>query len=223
MYKILIVEDDELIAGLLQKQLQSWGYEVVCAADFSNVTGTFGAEDPQLVLLDLKLPFYNGFHWCEEIRKISQVPIVFLSSAADNMNMVMAMSRGADDFIAKPFDMDVLVAKIQALIRRTYAFGANANIMEHRGAVLNLGNTSLSWKGASVELTKNELRILQLLFEQTGKVVSRDSMMIRLWENDSFVDDNTLTVNVNRLRRKLESIGLENFILTKKGMGYLLA
>lgn len=190
-YRIFIVEDDETIANLLKKHLSSWGYDVFLAEDFSNILQEFAGKDPQLVLLDLKLPFYNGFHWCEEIRKVSQVPVIFISSAADNMNMVMAMSRGADDFIAKPFDMDVLVAKIQAILRRTYSFG-------------NPGN------------------VLELLFSQAGKPVSRDAIMTKLWESDSFVDDNTLTVNITRLRKKLEAAGLVDFIITRKGLGYMV-
>lgn len=223
MYRILIVEDDELIAGLVKKNLESWGYQVDCVTDFANVLTDFARKSPQLVLLDLKLPFYNGFHWCEEIRKISQVPILFLSSAADNMNMVMAMSRGADDFIAKPFDMEVLVAKVQAVLRRSYSFGKASDILEHGGAILNPGSGHISWQGEQAELTRNELRILQILFENAGKAVSRDAIMIKLWENDSFIDDNTLTVNMTRLRKKLEGIGLTDFILTKKGVGYMLA
>ncbi len=222
MYRIFIVEDDKVIAGLVKKHLVSWGYEVDCAEDFSDVLTEFVRRDPQLVLLDLKLPFYNGFHWCREIRKISQVPILFLSSAADNMNMVMAMSQGADDFIAKPFDLNVLAFKVQAVLRRSYSFGKASDILEHRGAVLNMGNTSLTWQGKAVDLTKNELRILQILFEHAGKVVSREAIMTKLWESDSFVDDNTLTVNMTRLRRKLEGAGLKEFIVTKKGMGYMI-
>ena len=222
MYRILIVEDDEIIAGLVGKHLESWGYQVDCVSDFAHVLQEFVRKDPQLVLMDLKLPFYNGFHWCEEIRKISQVPILFLSSAADNMNMVIAMSRGADDFIAKPFDMEVLAAKVQAVLRRTYSFGQAANILEHRGAMLNLGNGTLSVGEEAIDLTRNELRILQILFENSGKVVSRDAIMTRLWENDSFVDDNTLTVNMTLLRKKLEAVGLSDFIVTKKGMGYMV-
>lgn len=223
MYRILLVEDEETIAALIKKHLESWGYEVDCISDFAHVLGEFIRKDPQLVLMDLKLPFYNGFHWCEEIRKVSQVPILFLSSAADNMNMVMAMSRGADDFIAKPFDLDVLAAKVQAVLRRTYSFGKAAGILEYGGAVLNVSSSTLMHEGQSLELTRNELRIMQILFEQGGRVVSRDAIMTKLWENDSFVDDNTLTVNITRLRKKLESIGLGSFIVTKKGMGYMLA
>lgn len=223
MYRILMVEDDEVIAGLVKKHLESWGYQVDCVTDFAHVLEEFVRLDPQLVLLDLKLPFCNGFHWCEEIRKVSQVPILFLSSAGDNMNMVMAMSRGADDFIAKPFDLEVLAAKVQALLRRAYSFGKASGILEHCGAILNPGSGILSWNGEQVELTRNELRILQILFENAGKTVSRDAMMMKLWENDSFIDDNTLTVNITRLRRKLDGIGLKEFILTKKGIGYMLA
>ena len=223
MYRILIVEDDEMIAGLVKKHLESWGYQVECVTDFAHVLVEFVQKDPQLVLLDLKLPFYNGFHWCEEIRRISQVPVLFLSSAADNMNMVMAMSRGADDFISKPFDLDVLAAKVQAVLRRTYSFGKSSNILEHGEAILNLGSGTLVFREETVDLTRNELRILQILFEHAGKVVSRDAIMTRLWENDSFVDDNTLTVNMTRLRRKLESAGLKDFIVTKKGLGYMVA
>lgn len=222
MYRIYLVEDDEMIAGLMKKHLESWGYQVDIVKDFTNVLGEFAKLNPQLVLLDLKLPFFNGFHWCEEIRKLSQVPVIFVSSAADNMNMVMAMARGADDFIAKPFDLDVLVAKVQAILRRTYSFGKSSNILEHKGAVLNLGSGSLTVGEESLELTRNELKILQILFEHNGKAVSRDAIMTKLWENDSFVDDNTLTVNMTRLRKKLGGIGLRNFIVTKKGMGYMV-
>ena len=219
MYRILIVEDDEIIAELVKKHLESWGYQVDLISDFSQVLAEFVRKDPQLVLLDLKLPFFNGFHWCEEIRKISQVPVIFLSSTADNMNMVMAMSRGADDFIAKPF---VLAAKVQAILRRTYSFGNTFNLMEYKGTVLNLGNGTLTVGEQKLELTKNELKILQILYEHRGQVVSRDAIMTRLWESDSFVDDNTLTVNVTRLRKKIEGAGLKGFILTKKGMGYMV-
>lgn len=220
MYRIMIVEDDDTIAALLKKNLEGWGYEVFLTEDFSRVIQEFVKKDPQLVIMDLKLPFFNGYHWCDEIRRISQVPVLFLSSASDNMNMVMALSRGVDDFMAKPFDLDVLVAKVQALIRRSYSFGKSASILEHRGAVLNMSSGSLTYEGQELALTRNEWKILELLFQQAGKVVSRDSIMIKLWENDSFVDDNTLTVNMTRLRKKLAGIGLSDFIVTKKGIGY---
>ena len=222
MYRIYIVEDDRDIAGVLKKHISSWGFEVACSENFQNILAEFVDFDPQLVLMDITLPFYNGYHWCSEIRKISRVPIVFLSSAADNMNMIMAMNMGADDFISKPFDLQVLTAKLQAILRRTYDFGGQMSVLEHRGAVLNLSDGSLSWQGQKVELTKNEQKILQCLLENRGTVVSRQSLMERLWATDSFVDENTLTVNVNRLRKRLEQAGLTDFIATRKGMGYLI-
>lgn len=222
MYRIYIVEDDETIANLLQKNLNSWGYDVFCAEDFSSILQEFVRREPQLVLLDLKLPYYNGFHWCEEIRRISQVPVIFISSASDNMNIVMAMSCGADDFIAKPFDIDVLIAKIQALLRRTYSFGTPGSLLEHKGAVLNPSKGILTWNSTDIELTKNEQRILEILFEHAGKTVSRDAIITHLWKSDSFVDDNTLTVNITRLRKKLDTAGLHDFIITRKGLGYII-
>ena len=190
--------------------------------NFREVLSEFAAYDPHLVLLDIALPFFNGYYWCGEIRRVSKTPIVFISSAADRMNMVMAMNMGADDFIAKPFDEDVLIAKVQALLRRTYDFAASVLVLEHRGALLNTGDQSLVWQGERVELTKNEYRILSTLMESKGKVVSRERLMERLWETDSFVDENTLTVNVNRLRRKLDAAGLSDFIATKFGVGYIV-
>ncbi|MBD5482697.1 MAG: response regulator transcription factor [Lachnospiraceae bacterium] len=222
MYRILIVEDDEGIAQGVEKQISGWGFEVRCVVNFRNVLEEFSAFDPQMVLLDIGLPFYNGYHWCSEIRKISNVPIIFLSSASDNMNIVMAMNMGGDDFITKPYDSNVLIAKIQALLRRTYDFSAAPAVMRHRGAALNMDDATLSYEGEKIDLTKNEYRILQALLEKKGKVVSRDSLMQKLWESDEFVDENTLTVNVTRLRKKLSAAGLEDFITTKVGMGYLI-
>ncbi len=178
--------------------------------------------DPHLVLMDIGLPFYNGYHWCTEIRRVSKVPVVFLSSAADNMNIVMAVSMGADDFIAKPFDLDVLTVKIQAIIRRCYDFGANNSVLEHNGAMLNISDATITYDDKRLELTKNELKILQTLFDNKERIVSRSLLMEKLWESDAYVDENTLSVNVNRLRKKLDSIGLESFIVTKKGLGYRL-
>lgn len=221
-YKILIVEDDAVIAKALKKHIETWGYEVVCAEDFRDITALFARENPHLVLMDILLPFYNGYHWCSEIRRISKVPILFLSSASDNMNIVMAMNMGGDDFIAKPFDLSVLTAKIQALLRRAYDFSAQTSLLEHRDAILNLADATLTYQGEKIELTRNEFKILQLLMENKGKAVSREAIMTRLWESDSFVDDNTLTVNMTRLRRKLEEAGLTDFILTKKGIGYIV-
>lgn len=221
MYRILIVEDDEGIAGAVKKHMEGWGMEVLCAEDFQQVMRTFAEFDPHLVLLDISLPFGNGYRWCSEIRAVSKVPVVFLSSAADNMNIVMAMNMGADDFIAKPFDLNVLTAKLQAILRRTYDFGGKLPVLEHKGAILNLSDATLSYQGEKLELTKNEFRILQTLLERKGKVVSRDKLMKELWETDSYVDENTLTVNMTRLRQKLSRIGLTDFIATKKGLGYL--
>ena len=222
MYKILIVEDDNTIAERLASHLKKWNYKTVCVRDFKNVTEEFKKTDPQLVILDIGLPFYNGFYWCQEIRKVSKVPVLFLSSASDNMSIIMAVNMGGDDFIAKPFDLNVLTAKVQALLRRTYEFAGATNLLEHKGAILDKENGILTYQGEKIELTKNEWRILQVLMEHKGKAVSRDTLMMRLWESDSFIDDNTLTVNVTRLRRKLEEIGLSDYIQTKKGVGYLL-
>ena len=220
--KIYLVEDDAVIAAAVARHMEAWGCQVRIAQDFSNILEEFRAFGPQLVLLDIYLPFFNGYHWCTEIRKISQVPIIFLSSASDNMNIVMAMNMGGDDFIAKPFDLEVLTAKVQALLRRTYDFAADTGRLEHRGAVLNLRDATLSYGEEKLDLSRNEYRILQVLLENRGRTVSREALMQKLWETDSFVDENTLSVNMNRLRRKLDSMGLEGFIRTKKGLGYLV-
>lgn len=220
MYRIFLVEDDETIARLIKKHLEKWEYEVSTVQDFGNVLGEFAACDPQLVLLDIRLPFYNGYHWCTQIRQVSKVPIIFLSSVSDNMNIVMAMNMGADDFIPKPFDLEVLTAKVQALLRRSYDFAGSSSMLEHKGMLLNLSDATLLYQEKKVELTKNELKILQTLIENKTQVVTRETLMTRLWESDMYVDENTLSVNVNRLRKKLTSIGLEDSILTKKGIGY---
>ena len=220
MFRIFLVEDDPAISGVLERQLSAWNYQVGLVQDFQDVLGDFRTFQPHLVLLDISLPYRNGYHWCEEIRKISKVPILFLSSASDNLNLIMAVNLGGDDFLAKPFDLHVLLAKVQALLRRAYDFGAPEPTLEHRGAVLDPAAATLSYEGQRLSLTKNECRILQTLLEQKGKIVGRDALMQRLWETDSYVDENALTVNVARLRRKLEGAGLEDFITTKKGMGY---
>ena len=217
-----MVEDDEIIARSIREHLQAWNYDVCCVEDFSNVVAEFVRFDPQLVLMDITLPFFNGYHWCSEIRKISKVPVIFLSSAADNMNIVMAVNMGADDFIPKPFDLEVLTVKIQAMLRRSYDFAGTGSMLEHKGAILNLNETTLTYQEQKIELTKNEFRILEILMENKEKVVSRETLMTKLWESDNYVDENTLSVNVNRLRKKLEALGLEEFMLTKKGIGYRL-
>ena len=220
MYRIFCVEDDETIGKMIKKHLEKWNFEVHVAEDLSQIMTEFAAFDPQLVLMDIRLPFYNGYYWCTEIRKVSKVPVIFLSSVADNMNIVMAMNMGGDDFIPKPFDLEVLTAKIQALLRRSYDFAGSSSMLEHKGMLLNLSDATLLYQEQKVELTKNELKILQTLIENKMQVVTRETLMTRLWESDMYVDENTLSVNVNRLRKKLTSIGLEDSILTKKGIGY---
>ena len=222
MYRILIVEDDEIIARSLKKHLESWDYDVVCVEDFSDVMKEFAGAAPQLVLMDIKLPFYNGYHWCSRIREVSKVPVIFVSSASDNMNIVMAMNMGADDFIAKPFDLDVLTAKVQALLRRTYDFAPAEPVLSHRGTVLQPGDQSLLVNGEKLPLSKNEYRILWTLLKEKGKIVSREKLMEALWQTDSFVDENTLSVNMARLRKKLDGAGLAGFIATRVGAGYLV-
>lgn len=202
------MEDDETIARLIKKHLEKWEYEVSTVQDFGNVLGEFAVCDPQLVLLDIRLPFYNGHYWCTQIRQVSKVPIIFLSSVSDNMNIVMAMNMGADDFIPKPFDLEVLTAKVQALLRRSYDFAGSSSMLEHKGMLLNLSDATILYQEQKVELTKNELKILQTLIENKTQVVTRETLMTRLWESDMYVDENTLSVNVNRLRKKLTSIGL---------------
>ncbi len=222
MYKIFIVEDDFSLAEIMEKCIRSWGNDARTVSDFQEVLHEFNEYDPQLVLMDIMLPYFNGYHWCQEIRKISNVPIVFISSASDNMNIVMAMNMGGDDFIQKPFDQTVFMAKLQAMLRRTYDMGGKVNILEHRGVMLNLNDSSFVYNGEKIELTKNEYRILQTLMESKGKVVSRETLMTKLWQMDCYVEENTLTVNVNRLRKKLDSAGIDDFIKTKVGQGYIV-
>ncbi len=222
MYRILIVEDDKVIADTVKEQLIKWGYEDFVVTDFSDVLKTFVEVEPHLVLMDIGLPFFNGYHWCTQIRTVSKVPIIFMSSMSDNMNIVMAINMGGDDFIVKPFDINVLIAKVQAMLRRTYSFVESTNIIEHNGCILNMNDQSFTYNNNKVELTKNEYKILQYLLENVGKVVTRDSIMMKLWESDDFIDDNTLTVNVTRLRKKLELAGLSDYIKTKKGVGYII-
>ena len=222
MYRIFIVEDDQVMASTIREQMKAWGNDAVVVSDFKNVVAEFVEYDPHLVLMDVMLPFFNGYHWCTEIRKISNVPVMFLSSASDNMNIVMAMNMGGDDFISKPVDLDVMMAKVSAMLRRTYDLGNQIPVLEHQGAILNLNDTSLTYGEHRLELTKNEFRILQTLMEQKGKVVSRDTLMTRLWQMDCYGEENTLTVNVTRLRKKLDGIGLTDFIQTKVGSGYII-
>lgn len=222
MFRIMIVEDDKAIAALLRESLAHWGYDAFVCRDLGDVLGEFLREKPHLLLLDISLPFFNGYHWCEQIRRASTAPIVFISSNTGSMDVVMAMSMGGDDFIVKPFDMTVVVAKIGALLRRTYDFAGAAAPLTHRGAALDPAAGKLTMGGKEIPLTRNECRILQTLLESKGVIVSRDALMLRLWDSDCFIDDNTLTVNVGRLRKKLEDNGLDGFIVTKKGQGYLV-
>ncbi len=219
-YKIFIVEDDRGIAEGITEQMKQWGLEAKTVSDFHNVMGEFAEFEPHLVLMDISLPFMSGYHWCSEIRKVSSVPVIFVSSASDNMNIVMAVNMGADDFIAKPFDPGVLTAKVQALLRRTYDFGVSSPIIEYKGAMLNTGDNTLTYEDSKIDLTKNEYRLLLTLMQNRGKIVSREKLMEALWESGAFVDENTLTVNVGRLRKKLENAGLNDFITTKSGVGY---
>lgn len=222
MQKIMIVEDDEIIASSIKKHLEKWNYDVFVVNDFENVLEDFRNYEPLLILLDISLPYYNGYYWCQEIRKESEVPIIFISSTSENMNIVMAMNMGADDFINKPFDLTVLTAKLQAILRRTYSFNKTQNVLNYHSLTLDLLKGVISYHEDSIELTKTELKIMQILFEHAGQIVSRDTIMEALWQSEAFVDDNTLSVNINRLRKKLDAFSLPQLIHTKKGTGYQL-
>ena len=222
MYRIFLVEDDPIIAKTVKEYLERWSFQVTLAEDFSQVLAEFGRCDPHLVLLDISLPFYSGYYWCGEIRKISKVPILFLSSASDKLNQVMAMNLGGDDFVPKPFDLEMLLAKIQALLRRSYDFSGQTGWLSLNGLLFSPGEGILTQGERREELTKNENRILQVLLENRGRIVTRQALMNRPWESDAFVDENTLTVNVARLRKKLESLGAKGVIKTKKGEGYFV-
>ena len=220
MSRILIVEDDLVIAEMIQKGLQQWGFDTGIADDFQNVLAIFLKYDPHLLLMDISLPFYNGYYWCTEIRKISKVPIIFLSSRADKMDIIMAINMGGDDYISKPISMDLLTSKIQAMLRRSYDYVVEPPQLRFRGYHLDSGTSSLCFENQRVELTKNEYRILQTLLENKGQIISREKLMLKLWDSDEFIDDNTLTVNVNRLRKTLKDYGFEDCIVTHKGQGY---
>ncbi len=222
MYKLMIVEDDPGIAEAIAKQAELWDFETQTVRNFRRIKEEFAEFSPHILLLDISLPFYDGYYWCSELRKLSNLPIIFISSASDNMNIIMAMNMGADDFIAKPFDMSVLMAKLQAVLRRTYDYSDTPQLLSHRGAFLNPSDGTLTYNGEGITLTKNEIKILSCLLESKGRTVSREKLMERLWKTDEFIDENTLTVNVNRLRRKLDAAGLEGFISTKIGQGYII-
>jgi response regulator len=222
MNKILIVEDDELIAHLVKKNLEKWGYEATIVIDFDQILQTFSQYKPHLVLMDITLPFFNGYYWTQEIRKVSTIPIIFLSSHDQAMDIVMAINMGADDYLTKPFEMSVLLAKVAGLLRRSYEFNGEMNLLEYEGIMLDLKAMTVHYQGESQTLSKNEFQILRVLFEQSRSVVSRDTLMQELWNSEVFIDDNTLSVNVARLRKRLGEMGLEGLILTKKGVGYML-
>lgn len=224
LYKIMIVEDDTVIMESLADIITKWNYEAICVEDFNEIINIFSRELPHVILLDINLPCFDGFYWCNKIREISKVPILFISSRNNNMDIIMAINMGGDDFIQKPFSIDVVMAKINGIMRRTYSYSnVQTDILEYNGVILNLGDNNVIYKEHKIELTKNEFRILYSLMRENGKIVSRDKLMRYLWEHESFVDDGTLTVNINRLRNKLEDIGLIDLIVTKKGQGYMVS
>lgn len=222
MYRVLVVEDDMTIAELLGINLNRWGFDTHCVSDFNHIMDDFINIQPHIVLLDISLPFYNGYYWCSEIRKVSKVPIIFLSSHTENLDIVMAMNMGGDDYITKPFSLDIVIVKMQAVLRRTYTYYTDTQVMKVGEVILNLNDSTLLHKGEAIELTKNEYRILTMLMNHKNTIVPRDDIMKHLWDSESFIDDNTLTVNINRLRKKLEDKGIKELIQTKKGMGYMI-
>ncbi|GAA0729209.1 response regulator transcription factor [Clostridium malenominatum] len=223
MFKILIIEDDLKMREIILENIHRWGFDGLYVKDFNQVFNEFINYEPHLILLDINLPSYDGFYWCGKIREVSKVPIIFISSRNSNMDIVMAINMGGDDFVQKPFSLEVLMAKINALLRRTYDYmSTEANVIEHRNLILNLKDSTVSYNDKKVELTKNEFKILYVLMKDKGSIISRDSIMRSLWEDENFVDDNTLTVNINRLRKKLEDLDIENYIQTKKGQGYII-
>ena len=222
MYKIMIVEDDEIISNSIAGYLEKWQYSTREVQNFQNVVHEFVEYSPDLVLMDINLPYFDGYYFCEEIRKISKVPIIFISSANDDMNIVMAMNIGADDFIEKPFKLVVLKAKIEALLRRVYNFNSGTNLIVYKDVIFDMSRDEIKCGEELAELTKNESKILIVLLENREKIVSREEIINALWQSDNFIDENTLSVNVNRLRAKLKSIGVDEFITTKKGKGYIV-
>ncbi|MFM0761217.1 response regulator transcription factor [Streptococcus suis] len=220
MQKIFLVEDDRTISQLVAKNLINWGYQVQEVKDFQTILDQIRDFQPHLILLDIGLPFFNGYYWCQEIRKTSRVPIMFLSSHDQPMDIVMAINMGADDYVTKPFEMTVLLAKIQGLLRRTYDFVGEQSLLWFEDVSLDLKTMQVSYGQAVAELTRNEFQILRVLFEHGKEVVSREELMRELWNSDIFVDDNTLSVNIARLRKKLAELGSPDLIATKKGVGY---
>lgn len=223
MAKIMLIEDETTIRELLAEELQKWNFETIKTTNFNQVLEEFQREDPQLVLLDINLPVFDGYYWCQKIREISKVPIIFISSRNTNMDMIMAMNMGADDFVTKPFQLDVLIAKINALLRRSYNYSEVASeLLSHNGITLNVDNGSMEIKGKTIDLSKNEYRLLYILVKKHGRILTREKLLRALWEDERFVDDNTLTVNINRLRKKIEQAGIDDYIETKVGQGYIV-
>ena len=222
MYKILLIEDDIDLAKETALALQKWGFKVYLIDNFENIIEEFIDKKPEVVLLDVNLPLYNGFYWCEKIRNISNVPIIFLSSRDSDMDLIMGINNGGDDYITKPFSVDILVTKINGIIRRAYNYSESNNIVQHEGLLFDNEKGFIKYNDKSIELTKNEIKILTLLLKNKNKVVSRESLMMSLWNSDEFVTDNALTVNINRLRSKIKELGIEDFIKTKKGVGYIV-
>lgn len=222
MKKILLIEDDLDVARELSLSLRRWDLEVELVDDFNNIVKEFIDKKPSLLLMDINLPFYDGFYWCQKIREYSKVPIIFLSSRDSNMDIIMGMNNGGDDYITKPFSVDVLVSKINALLRRSYDYTSSDSLVYYNDAVLDIERCIFRYNDKEIELTKNEIKILSLLIKNKGKVVSREKLMMLLWNDDEFVSDNTLTVNVTRLRGKIKELGLDDIIKTKKGIGYFI-
>ena len=223
MYKIMIVEDDKALSSNMNEMLSKWGFDTAPLENFENIASEFVNAKPNLIIMDVNLPYFDGFYWCSKIREVSKVPIIFVSSRDTNMDIIMAMNTGADDYITKPFSMDILIAKINALLRRAYSYGEQtSDLVECDGVILNLVDNTLLYKDAKIELTKNEFKVLLLLMKARGKTISRERIMRSLWDDDNFINDNTLTVNINRLRTKLGDIGLNDYIVTKKGHGYMI-
>lgn len=220
MFKIFVVDDSQIISEKLKNELEKWGFGVILADDFERVFDTFKGEKPDLVVMDIGLPFYDGYFWTRKIRDISNVPIIFLSSKEDTMNKIMAMEMGADDFVSKPFEIDLLLAKIKAILRRAYDYKENLSRLEIRGLILDLKSMAISYGEKSLDLSKNEFKILETLMVNKGNVVSREKLMTSLWSTDIYIDDNTLTVNISRLRKSLAGLGIGDFIKTKQGYGY---
>ncbi|WXR62475.1 response regulator transcription factor [Peptostreptococcaceae bacterium AGR-M142] len=223
MFKIMVVEDDQKISKIMSNNLKKWGYEIINIDEFDNIVETYVRTKPHLILMDINLPYFDGFYYCKKIRELSKVPIIFISSRDGNMDIVMAINMGGDDFLSKPFSMEVLLVKIKALLRRTYSYqDKDISVLEYNNVILNLKDYTVSFNDKEIELSKNEFKILYILMKNNNKIISREFIMRKLWEDESFVDDNTLTVNINRLRKKLLNLDLDDFIKTKRKEGYII-